>query len=60
MGVIAELLYDELCYAYCDNCRNAENEENCDFCYRKYQNWGISRETAQELEKRIKEKINNE
>jgi hypothetical protein len=52
---IANLLYDELSYVYCDNCRGSdlENvddiEEQCEYCHRKSQNWGIRRSTADRL-----------
>ena len=59
MGRIAELIYDELSYAYCDNCRNAI-DGNCDDCHRKYQNWGISKETAEFLERKIEKELKGE
>ena len=60
---IAEIIYEQLSYAYCDNCRYAleipEDEDRfspCDECYRKYNNWGISMAEA----KRIVERIEND
>lgn len=51
-----KILTDELCYAYCDNCKNSEINENignCDDCYRKYQNWALSEYTAAYIIDRI-------
>ncbi len=47
------IMMDELCYAYCDNCRNVIDIENCDDCHRKYQNWALSKETAEEIVNKI-------
>lgn len=52
---IAEMLYDELCYAYCDNCDNANDPDKCGVCYRKYQNWAISKDTCEHLTDKIVE-----
>lgn len=49
MGKIADIIYDTLGYMYCDNCRNAI-DGNCDECHRKYNNWGVSMETAELIE----------
>ena len=62
---ITKILTDELCYCYCDNCEfgnwdKYQNEECCDDCHRKYQNWRLSKDTAKELAKRIIEEINND
>lgn len=59
---IAEIIYEELPYMYCDNCRYATEiteDPNTDFfpcesCYRKYNGWGISMSEA----KRIADMIN--
>ena len=47
---IAELLYNEIGYMYCDNCRFSSeiieedsDEWKCDECHRKYNGWGISK-----------------
>lgn len=50
---IAKILVDNLCYAYCDNCGNELYEDNCDGCHRKYQNWKLSRETADSIAEEI-------
>ena len=53
-----KILTDELCYAYCDNCANSINIENCDDCHRKYQNWALDKNTAADIvDKIIKEAI---
>lgn len=44
-----KIMCDILCYAYCDNCRNADDTDRCDFCHRKYQNWGLDEGTAEEI-----------
>ena len=65
MGKIADTIYEELNYMYCDNCRHSgEMDEDgysshCDGCYRKYSNWAVSKETAECIEKLCKGYINN-
>ena len=53
---IADLLYKEIGYMYCDNCRfNSEIKEEdtdewgCDECHRKYNGWGISRAESERI-----------
>ncbi len=48
-----KILTDELSYAYCDNCANSKNIENCDDCHRKYQNWALDKDTATYIIDRI-------
>lgn len=49
---MAKIIYENLDYMYCDNCRyNSEIGEedpswSCDECYRKYNGWGISMKEA--------------
>lgn len=56
---ISDLLYSELCYMYCNNCRcNSELSPEdinygCEDCYRKYNGWGISRATCDALANKI-------
>lgn len=61
---IAKILTDELCYCYCDNCEfgnwDKYQDTRCDNCYRKYQNWQLSEDTAKELAKQIIGEINKE
>lgn len=61
---VAKIIYDNLSYMYCDNCRfNSEiNEEDsdewsCDDCHRKYNGWGISMQTSRRIAKDILESI---
>ena len=60
---VAKILTDELCYCYCDNCEfgdwNKYQDTRCDNCYRKYQNWRLSEDTAKELAKQIIREIKN-
>lgn len=42
-----EYLMDKLSYAYCDNCGCDDDE--CDGCHRKYQNWKLAQHTAEEI-----------
>lgn len=56
---ISNIIYETLDYMYCDNCRSAfEIDENdkkwgCEFCYRKYNGWGISRAVSDALAEKI-------
>lgn len=56
---IAKIIYEELCYMYCDNCRyNSEIGEDdpnfgCDDCHRKYNGWGISMAKAERIAEMI-------
>jgi len=60
---IAKILTDELCYCDCDNCEFGDwdkyQDTRCDNCYRKYQNWQLSEDTAKELAKQIIGEIKN-
>lgn len=53
---IAQIIYDNLPYMYCDNCRynsEIEDEYRCEDCHRKYNGWGISMATAKGIAKEI-------
>lgn len=61
---ISQIIYDNLDYMYCDNCRFSKEikEEDCDEgmygcedCHRKYNGWGISKKVANKLAKEILE-----
>lgn len=60
---IAKIIYNNLNYMYCDNCRcNSEIEKDsyeygCDDCHRKYNGWGISMQTSKRIVKEILENI---
>lgn len=54
---ITEILMDELCYCYCDNCEfgnwDKYQDRECDGCHRKYQNWRLSENTARIIADKI-------
>lgn len=56
---IAKIIYDELWYMYCNNCRyDSEIDESdinygCEECHRKYSGWAISMATAEGIAERI-------
>lgn len=53
---IAQIIYDNLSYMYCDNCRynsEIEDEYGCEDCHRKYNGWGISMAIAKGIAKEI-------
>lgn len=60
---IVKIIYNNLNYMYCDNCRcNSEIEKDsyeygCDDCHRKYNGWGISMQTSKRIAKEILENI---
>ena len=60
MGKIADIIYKEIDYMYCDNCRYndeflANGYDPCEDCHRKYNGWGISREEAERIERLCQE-----
>ena len=50
--IVAEL-YNYFDSVYCNSCRHVDNEDICDYCDRKSQSWGISREACEKLAERI-------
>lgn len=60
---VAKIIYDNLNYMYCDNCRcNREIEKDsyeygCDDCHRKYNGWGISMQASKRIAKEILKNI---
>lgn len=61
---IAELLYEEIDYMYCNNCRfDSEIREEdsdkwkCDECHRKYNGWGISKAESERIAKKIMKEV---
>ena len=44
-----DAIYKAFSYAYCDNCENGMNEDLCQDCYRKYQNWSASKKTVEKV-----------
>jgi hypothetical protein len=59
---IINILINELCYCYCDNCEysswNKYQDNECDNCYRKYQNWKLSKDTAAQIAEQIIKEVN--
>lgn len=57
-GAIADVLYEELQWVYCDSCRWCNEDGNkCEECHRKSMKWSMSNETSQYLAKRVISKI---
>lgn len=52
---IAKIIYDELNYIYCFNCRYDNVRDNCDDCSRKSMGWEISQEEANKIADKILE-----
>lgn len=50
---ISELLYQQLGYAYCDNCEHILDDSICEECHRKNINWSISKITTDKLSVKI-------
>ena len=54
---------NELEYCYCYTCEYGQDkyyDDKCNNCYRKYNNWTLSSDTAAEIAEQIlKEVINN-
>ena len=59
---IINILINELYYCYCDNCEYGNwdkyQDRYCDNCYRKYQNWKLSIDTATQIAEQIIKEIN--
>ena len=58
---IINILINELNYCYYDNCEYGNwdkyQDRYCDNCYRKYQNWKLSTDTATEIAEQIIKEI---
>lgn len=55
-NVIATMIYENIGYMYCDNCRYSteqHTDDSCDDCHRKYNGWGISKYEANRIAKQI-------
>ena len=54
---MVNILTDTLSYCYCDNCKYGDYEKygnnHCNDCHRKYVNWALSPETAEEIIEKI-------
>lgn len=46
---IIKILMEQLNYAYCDNCKDNIDGENCDDCHRKYINWSLAEHEAERI-----------
>lgn len=61
---IINILINELNYCYCDNCEYNDyqkyGDKYCDGCYRKYQNWRLSSDTAAQIAEQIIKEIKEE
>lgn len=44
---IVEILKNTFKSVYCNSCKGEMDGDTCDFCHRKYMNWGISDEYAE-------------
>lgn len=59
---IINILINELCYCYCDNCEYGNwdkyKDNECDDCHRKYQNWKLSKNTATQIAEQIIKEVN--
>lgn len=59
---IINILINELCYCYCDNCEYSNwdkyKDYYCDDCHRKYQNWKLSTDTATQIAEKIMIEVN--
>ena len=54
---IKEILINNLCYCYCDNCEYGNwdkyQDDQCEDCHRKYQNWALAKHSAEEIINKI-------
>lgn len=59
---IINILINELCYCYCDNCEYGNwdkyQDNECDDCHIKYQNWKLSTNTATKIAEQIIKEVN--
>lgn len=60
---ISDIIYNELNYMYCDNCRcdseieKDSEESGCEDCHRKYNGWGISKSESNRIAKMILKEV---
>lgn len=53
---IINILINELCYCYCNNCEYGNWDKyynECDDCHRKYQNWKLATQIAEQIIKEV-------
>ena len=49
-----DAIYNTFSYAYCNNCENnGKDNDSCDECHRKYQNWAASRKVIENTLNRL-------
>lgn len=65
-NIIAEEIFNTLDYMYCYNCRNNDKnnrgyeEDGCDDCHRKYNGWGVSYSTCEQIANKIVSRFDKE
>lgn len=59
---LIKFIQDELCHAYCDNCRGNDEKrfEGCEDCHRKYIGWEVGLSTATRIAEKAIELFNEE
>ena len=55
---IIDILLENFDYIYCESCRH-QDTDNCGDCHRKYINWSLSSEYANQIAEEIISQINN-
>lgn len=50
---IVEILKKRFGSVYCNTCKCEMDDDACDFCHRKYMNWGINDEYAEMVAEEI-------
>ena len=53
IDTISRILEEELSYVYCDNCKYGMEDDECEGCHRKYQNWALSEDSAVNIAEKI-------
>ena len=59
---ISDIIYDELDYVYCTNCRYASKDpyDYCDDCHRKYMGWSVARAECDKIADKIIDILNED
>ncbi len=50
---IINILKKNFSSVYCDTCNAYLDADKCEWCHRKYMNWGISDESAEDIAEEI-------
>ena len=53
IDTISRILEEQLSYVYCNNCKHNLEDDECESCHRKYQNWALSEDSAVNIAKKI-------